>query len=80
MKEKGRLLTLKEVMERTSMKQSNIYRLMRCNPPRFPVARKLGDRAIRWWEGEVDEYLKTLPMATGTGPGTGPRAKAGVGA
>ena len=74
MEGKGRLLTVKQVVELTTMRQSNIYRLMRANPPRFPVAILVGERSVRWWESDIQGYLTSRPLATGTGPGTGPRA------
>ena len=73
---KGKLLRIKEVCGIVTMKQANIYRLMRKDPPEFPQAVKLGDRSIRWWEADIDDYLSNLKPALGTGPGTGPRARA----
>ena len=57
-----RFLKLKEVMEKTALSRSAIYRKM--NEDQFPQSISLGDRAVAWVESEVDEW-----NIVGNGPG-----------
>ncbi|ENM3821393.1 AlpA family transcriptional regulator [Vibrio cholerae] len=50
-----RFLKLKEVMEKTALSRSAIYRKM--NDEEFPQSVSLGDRAVAWVESEVDEWM-----------------------
>ncbi len=50
-----RFLKLKEVMEKTALSRSAIYRKM--NDGEFPQSVSLGERAIAWVESEVDGLL-----------------------
>ncbi len=50
-----RFLKLKEVMEKTALSRSAIYRKM--NDDEFPQSVSLGERAIAWVESEVDEWM-----------------------
>lgn len=50
-----RFLKLKEVMEKTALSRSAIYRKM--NDGEFPQSGSLGERAIAWVESEVDEWM-----------------------
>ncbi|WP_438817499.1 AlpA family transcriptional regulator [Vibrio cincinnatiensis] len=50
-----RFLKLKEVMEKTALSRSAIYRKM--NEGEFPQSVSLGDRAVAWVESEVDEWM-----------------------
>ncbi|AVH31060.1 DNA-binding protein [Vibrio fluvialis] len=50
-----RFLKLKEVMEKTALSRSAIYRKM--NEGEFPESVSLGERAIAWVESEVDEWM-----------------------
>lgn len=50
-----RFLKLKEVMEKTALSRSAIYRKM--NDGEFPKSVSLGERAIAWVESEVDEWM-----------------------
>ncbi|MCG6359173.1 AlpA family transcriptional regulator [Vibrio fluvialis] len=50
-----RFLKLKEVMEKTALSRSAIYRKM--NEREFPESVSLGERAIAWVESEVDEWM-----------------------
>ena len=68
-----RLLTRPEIEARFQISRSTIYRLMRFGE--FPVPVRIGRRAIRWLEPEIETWFSQRPKATGTGPGTGPRAK-----
>lgn len=51
-----RFLKLKEVMEKTALSRSAIYRKM--NDGEFPQSVSLGDRAVAWVESEVDEWME----------------------
>jgi prophage regulatory protein len=51
-----RFLKLKEVMEKTALSRSAIYRKM--NEDHFPQSISLGDRAVAWVESEVDEWME----------------------
>jgi prophage regulatory protein len=51
-----RLLTIREVMARTSLSRSYIYALMRKGA--FPDQRKLGHKCARWRESEVDAWAR----------------------
>lgn len=45
-----RFLKLKEVMEKTALSRSAIYRKM--NDGEFPESVSLGERAIAWWKAK----------------------------
>ena len=51
----ARFLRLREVLERTGLSRSTIY--VRLEQGRFPRPVSLGDRAVRWVEAEVDEWI-----------------------
>ena len=61
--EAERLLTCHEVLDRTRISRSTIYRAMR--EGRFPLPLKIGVKAIRWRAVEIDEWLESRPRATG---------------
>ncbi|EMA2454568.1 AlpA family transcriptional regulator [Vibrio cholerae] len=50
-----RFLKLKEVMEKTALSRSAIYRKM--NEGEFPQSVSLGDRAVAWVESEIDDWM-----------------------
>jgi len=50
-----KLLTLKEVMEKTSFKKSTIYKFIKTKD--FPKPLKIGTSS-RWLENEVDSWIK----------------------
>ncbi|EOB3567827.1 AlpA family transcriptional regulator [Vibrio vulnificus] len=56
-----RFLKLKEVMEKTALSRSAIYRKM--NEDQFPQSISLGDRAVAWVESEVDEWMEEVLVA-----------------
>ena len=58
-----RLLRLGEVLTRTRLARSTIYRKMRDGS--FPEPLKIGARAVRWPESEIDAWLAACPRATG---------------
>ncbi|PMG79220.1 AlpA family transcriptional regulator [Vibrio lentus] len=51
-----RFLKLKEVMQKTALSRSAIYRKM--NDDEFPKSINLGERAVAWVEKEVDEWME----------------------
>ncbi|WP_439147281.1 AlpA family transcriptional regulator [Vibrio sp.] len=51
-----RFLKLKEVMQKTALSRSAIYRKM--NDDEFPKSISLGERAVAWVEKEVDEWME----------------------
>ncbi|TCW20756.1 AlpA family transcriptional regulator [Vibrio crassostreae] len=51
-----RFLKLKEVMEKTALSRSAIYRKM--NNGNFPLSVNLGDRAVAWGNGEIEEWME----------------------
>ncbi len=53
-----RFLKLKEVMEKTALSRSAIYRKM--SEDAFPKSVNLGNRAVAWIESEVDEWMESI--------------------
>ncbi|WP_273992323.1 AlpA family transcriptional regulator [Vibrio parahaemolyticus] len=53
-----RFLKLKEVMEKTALSRSAIYRKM--NEDAFPKSVNVSDRAMAWVESEVDDWMETM--------------------
>ena len=58
-----RMLRREEVQDRTGLSRSAIYRLMREDD--FPLPRRLGQRAVRWRESDLEAWLASRPLATG---------------
>ncbi|HID3655814.1 TPA: helix-turn-helix transcriptional regulator [Serratia marcescens] len=58
MTERKRFIRLPEVLERTGFGKAWIYRLI--SRGQFPAPIKLGDRAIRFVESEVDEWIDQM--------------------
>ena len=58
-----RLLTRGEVEARTALSRTSIYRKMREGS--FPEPLKIGARAVRWRESEIEEFIASRPRATG---------------
>ncbi|PFG46216.1 AlpA family transcriptional regulator [Vibrio sp. ES.051] len=56
-----RFLKLKEVMDKTALSRSAIYRKM--NDGDFPQTISLGDRAVAWLESEVDDWMESMLQA-----------------
>lgn len=52
------LLRLPEVIARTGLSRSEIYRRIAANPPSFPAPVKLGERASAWPEHEVTAWCE----------------------
>ena len=63
MTENDRLLRREEVEERTGLSRSAIYRLMR--EDKFPAPIKVGSRAVRWPQSEINEFIAARPRAMG---------------
>ena len=63
MTENDRLLRREEVEAQTGLSRSAIYRLMRQGD--FPTPIKIGRRAVRWPQSELNEFLAGCPRATG---------------
>ena len=61
-----RLLRLSEVQTRTALGRTTIYRKMREGS--FPEPLKIGARAVRWPESEIEAWLASRPRATGDSP------------
>ena len=61
-----RLLRLSEVEARTALSSTTIYRKMREGS--FPEPLKIGARAVRWPESEIEAWLSARPRATGDTP------------
>ena len=57
------MLRREEVQKRTGLSRSAIYRLMREGD--FPLPRRLGQRAVRWRESDLEAWLASRPLATG---------------
>lgn len=51
-----RFLKLKEVMQKTALSRSAIYRKM--DEGSFPKSVSLGDRAVAWIESEVEGWME----------------------
>ena len=58
-----RLLRLNEVQARCGLSRSSLYRMMRDGS--FPEPLKVGVRAVRWRESEIEAWLEALPRASG---------------
>lgn len=63
MNDTNRLLRREEVEAQTGLSRSAIYRLMRAG--QFPEPIKIGPRAVRWPQSELDDFLASRPRATG---------------
>ena len=56
-----RLMRLTEVEHRTGRKRSSIYRDMAAG--KFPLARKIGVRAVAWYSDDVDRWIAEREVA-----------------
>ncbi|EPU0490774.1 helix-turn-helix transcriptional regulator [Vibrio cholerae] len=50
-----RLIRFREVLTMTGLSRSSLYRFIEEN--QFPLQVQLGDRAVAWVEGEVQEWI-----------------------
>ncbi len=58
-----RLLRLSEVLARCGLSRSSLDRMMRDGS--FPEPLKVGVRAVRWRESEIEAWLGSRPRASG---------------
>ena len=58
-----RLLTRRQVEQACGLSRSTIYRKMREGT--FPEPIRIGVRAVRWPAHELEDWLVSLPRATG---------------
>lgn len=56
-----RLLPRREVERRLHLSTATLYRLM--GEGRFPRPIRVGNRAVRWLESDLNDYLKARPQA-----------------
>ena len=57
------MLNRRQVELRTGLSRSTIYAGMRAGT--FPVAVKVGPKAVRWPESTIDQWLDSRPLAVG---------------
>ncbi len=57
-----RLLKLREVMNRTSLGSSTIYRRMDAGT--FPKPRQLSQSCVRWLESDINRWMSELPVVS----------------
>lgn len=57
-----RFLSLRQVLERTSISRSLVYQLIKDEERPFPAPVHIGRRSV-WIEGEVEAYMRDLIMA-----------------
>ncbi|WP_077542649.1 AlpA family phage regulatory protein [Rodentibacter genomosp. 1] len=50
------LIKLRQVMAKTTLSKSTIYRLIKSSD--FPQPKKLSVRAVAWLEEEIDEWIE----------------------
>ncbi len=55
-----KILRLPEVLERTGLSRSMLYKLM--DQGMFPASVKIGMRATGWVDQEIDEWIETRIM------------------
>lgn len=60
-----RLVRIKEVVERTALSRSTIYRLI--DRGEFPPLRKIGRRNVAFLESDIAHFLETLTVVRGEG-------------
>ena len=59
----NRLLPLSEVQARCGLSRSTVYRQM--GEGAFPRPLRVGVRAVRWRESEIESWLSSRPRAAG---------------
>ena len=65
-----RVLRMPAVMERTGLSRASIYRLIHAND--FPVAIRLGSRAVGWRAQRIDEWIASRERVRGDSASHGP--------
>ena len=63
MNTKDRLLRRREVEQRCGLSATSLYRLMKLK--QFPRPIKVGPRAVRWPQSEIEAWLTGQPRAGG---------------
>ena len=63
-----RLLTRREVEARCRIARTTLYKMMR--EDKFPCPIRIGVRAVRWLQSEVEAWIESRPRATGDRPAT----------
>ena len=63
MRDQDRLIRRVEVERLCALSTSSIYRLMGEN--RFPRPIRVGPKAVRWRESDIDAWVETRPLANG---------------
>lgn len=61
-----RMLRLRAVTDRTGLSKATLYRLIKKG--RFPEPVRLTERAVRWPEEEIDEWLASRPRGVVENP------------
>lgn len=57
------LINRSEVERRTGLSTTTIYRKMRAGT--FPLPIKIAERAVRWRESDIEQYVEARPIAAG---------------
>ena len=65
MEDHDRLLRRPEIEQRCGLARSTIYRLM--DEDRFPRPIRVGPKAVRWLESDIDAWVASRPRAAGAG-------------
>ena len=63
MEQEDRLLTRREVEARCRLARTTLYKMMR--EGQFPCPIRIGARAVRWLQSEVEAWIQSRPRATG---------------
>ena len=58
-----RLLRIRQVLEKTGLSRSALYRKIEAQE--FPAQVSIGDRSVAWVESEVDEWIQERPVGRG---------------
>lgn len=53
-----RIIRLKEVMHKTGLARSTVYKYM--SEKRFPTTVKLSETSVGWVESEIDDWIEML--------------------
>lgn len=59
-----RILRLKNVLERTGLSRSTVYRKVQART--FPKPLKISERCIGWRESDAESWLRSLVVHAGT--------------
>ncbi len=58
-----RLLTMKQVCQLTALGETKLREMM--DSGKFPRAKQVGPRAVRWRLSDVEQWISSLPDAIG---------------